>query len=146
MTDSSEIHQSALRLLARREHSRFELRRKLQERDYSEELITATLQKLVEQGLLSDARFTECYIRSRVAKGYGPVRIAMELQQRGVSEELLEEFLDLKDDSWLEHAVKVRQKRFGKKMAEDFAEQAREMRFLQYRGFTIEQIRQIYKE
>jgi regulatory protein len=141
-----DVYQAALRLLARREHSCFELRRKLQARDCTAESIEPVLQKLVEQNLLSDARFTEVYIRSRIAKGYGPVRIAAELTQRGIDEELIAEYLDPRAEDWLQQAHAVRQKRFGKKVSKDFAERAREMHFLQYRGFTIEQINKVFKE
>lgn len=140
----SETYQTALRILARRDHSCAELRRKLIEKGHAREEVDSLLQKLVDQRLLNDARFAEGFVRSRIAKGYGPIRIAAELAQRGVAEELIEQQIEGFD--WLEYAHDVRQKRFGKKTVKDFAEQAKEMRFLQYRGFTVEQIRKIYKQ
>jgi regulatory protein len=144
VTSPSEIYQIALRILARRDYACKELQHKLQERGYNKEDIAPVLQKLLEQKFLNDARFAEMFVRSRINKGYGPVRIVAELAQRGVTKELIEQQIDNID--WLEHAHDVQQKRFGKKPAKDFAERAKEMRFLQYRGFTVEQIRKIYKE
>lgn len=129
----------------RREHSYVELQHKLQMRACTEDLIVSVLQELIDQNLLSDARFTENYIQSRVAKGYGPVRIAGELAQRGINEEMCATYLNPHDENWLACAIKVRRKRFGATLAEDFVTRAREMRFLQYRGFTTEQIKQVYQ-
>lgn len=139
----NEIHRVALRLLTRREHSCFELRRKLQERGYSLDQINPELESLIEQGLLSDSRFAECYLRARAGKGYGPVRIEMELQQGGVAAEIIDETLDKADIDWLELAHRVRQKRFGAKVPTDFPTRARQMQFLQYRGFNTDQIKKI---
>ncbi len=139
----NQVRQKAIQLLARREHSRFELQQKLQQRDYPIELIQQQLTQLVEQGLLSDERFVEHYIRARSNKGYGPIRIAAELQQRGITRELIEHFIEPIEDQWLPLAEKVRQKRFGKNVPTDFPEQAKQMRFLQYRGFTNTQISKV---
>jgi regulatory protein len=143
---SSEPYQIALRILARRDHACAELQRKLAEKGYNKENIEVVLQKLLEQNLLNDARFAESFVRSRIAKGYGPIRIAAELTQRGVNEELIAQHVNTFADVWLERAHDLQQKRFGKRPAKDFAERAKEMRFLQYRGFTVEQIRKIYRD
>ncbi len=139
----SQVRQSAIQLLARREHSRVELHQKLQQRGYPKELIEEQLTKLVNQGLLSDQRFAENYIRSRSNKGYGPVRIINELQQRGVVEEIIATFMNEITKDWFQLAEQVRQKRFGKKIPADFAEKAKQIRFLQYRGFDMAQITKI---
>ena len=129
-------------LLARREHSRLELERKLQAKGHAPVDIERVLHELSTEGLLSDERFTEAFISSRRQRGSGPIRIAMELQQRGVSEELIQCHLDEQDSQWLSVANKVREKRFGHRPPGDFKERARQMRFLQYRGFTMAQIQQ----
>lgn len=137
---ADQIYQTAIRLLARREHSALELQRKLQQRDYPLDLIKQQLAKLMQQDLLSEKRFIESYIRARRNKGYGPVRIKMELQQRGIKPEDIELYLNATDADWLRLSEQVRQKRFGKKIPADFAEKARQMRFLQYRGFIATQL------
>jgi regulatory protein len=131
----------ALRLLARREHSELELRRKLVARKHGEAVVDAVLAELVERGLLSDRRYTDVYLRGRYQRGYGPLRIRAELHERGIGDALLEQPLSELADSWVESAAQQRCKRFGECLPRDYAERARQMRFLQQRGFTAEQIR-----
>lgn len=132
--------------LARREHSQQELQRKLLNKGFESSAIMPVLRVLAEQGLLSDERFTEAFINSRLQRGSGPVKIAMELQQRGVSDELVDCYLDERDTQWMQSAIEVRTKRFGPAIPHDFKERARQMRFLQYRGFTLTQIQRAVGE
>lgn len=138
------IQQVAIDLLARRDHSRFELQQKLRQRGFVPEQITDLLQTLAEQGLQSDRCFADNYCRARMNKGYGPLRIAAELQQRGIVQELIEQCLSAVETNWLQQAICVQRKRFGKKIPVDFHERARQMRFLQYRGFSSEHIHGIF--
>ena len=132
-----------MRLLARREHSRRELARKLAQRHFSVDDIDAVLATLTGAGLLSDERFAECYIDTRAARGYGPVRIAVELRERGVDGALIEQCLVASEHHWDDVLHAVSRKKFGVAPAEDFPERARRARFLQYRGFTSEQIKTV---
>ena len=143
---SKEVRLAAMNLLARREHSQQELHRKLANKGFEPADIRPALATLSEEGLLSDERFTEAFINSRLKRGSGPIKIAMELQQRGVSDELVNIYLDERDALWAESAVTVRAKRFGPNLPDDFKERARQMRFLQYRGFTIQQIQRAVGE
>ena len=93
-----------------------------------------------------DARYAEAYARSRVAKGYGPLRITRELSERGLAEELVQQAFSAMDLDWEAGIRAVREKKFGRQAPMDFKEQARQSRFLQYRGFTSEQIRNAFKE
>ncbi len=129
-----------MNLLVRREHSQAELRRKLLQRYDSIQLVDAVLQQLIEQRLQSDARFTEIYIRMRAERGYGPLRINNELQERGINTALIAEFLDPDAALWFDYAKLVWQKKYGKKIPKSYEERAKQMRFLQYRGFTMAQI------
>lgn len=139
-----EAQRTAFNLLARREHSALELTQKLKQRGYSLTVIATVLNKLQQQNLQSDTRFVENYIHGRVNKGYGPLRIQQELQQRGVAFDLINIALDAYNN-WREYAEQVRRKRFGAKLPRDFSERAKQMRFLQYRGFAIEHINIIFK-
>jgi regulatory protein len=140
----TQVQNAAIRLLSRREHSRNELRQKLLQRGFPAELIQQVLEKLIQKKLLDEERFVESYIRARSNKGYGPLRIIAELQQRGVNVEIIFNFIDETSCEWLELAQQVRQKKFGKKMPKEFTEKAKQMRFLQYRGFSVEQINKIF--
>jgi len=98
---------------------------------------------LQAQRLLSDERFTEALIRARRARGFGPVRIQRELQEKGIGDELIGDKLDFSSPAWLEESDRVRRKKFGDVLPRSMAERAKQTRFLQYRGFTLEQIQRI---
>lgn len=130
-------------LLSRREHSRRELRVKLLSRKFSLADVDTVLEQLVKDGLLSDARFSEAFVASCVRKGHGPTRIRLELEERGVSDVLIAEHLEMVEIDWGELAVTVRDKKFGEQTVSNFREWAQQAKFLQYRGFTNGQIRDV---
>jgi regulatory protein len=133
----------ALRLLTRREHSRVELAEKLLQRGFSVQDIEPLLDQLCDQDVQSDARFAENYLRYRVIKGYGPVRMRQELGDKGVSSDIVESALSEYNDQWQILVENVYQKKFGKSVIESYNEQAKRMAFLQYRGFNNDQIQQV---
>ena len=134
-SDIRDIRRSAMDLLARREHSRLELARKLHRRYSEYDLIEEALDKLVNDNLLSDERFTEVYVAYRRRAGFGPVRIAGELRERGVNDSLAARYLDGLDASWRDAALAARDKKFGPQPATDLTEKVRQQKFLIYRGF-----------
>lgn len=129
------VRRAAMDLLARREHSRAELLRKLQQRVAGPGLLEAELDRLEESGLLSDARFCEAYVHARSQRGIGPQRLREELRMRGVSSALVERVLQ--DDQWDWSALESQAfaKRFPEGRASEPRERARQLRFMQYRGF-----------
>jgi regulatory protein len=126
----------ALALLTRREHSRAELRQKLFDQGGNAADIEQVLDELVERKLQSDARFAEVFVRSRAQRGYGPRVIAGDLWTRGLDAEQIDEALSSSGYDWNSQASDARQKRFGRALPEEMRERARQLRFLQYRGFT----------
>ncbi|PFG53890.1 regulatory protein [Marinobacter sp. LV10R520-4] len=138
--DDYKARSVALRLLARREHSRLELTRKLLQRQLPKSVIETVLDDYEEQDWLSDERFAEAYARQRIEAGYGPLRITGELNQRGVAANAdTLQAVSLQD--WSDQAVRLRRKRFGlSDLRGQLEERLRQMRFLQRRGFTQEQI------
>jgi regulatory protein len=138
--DKASCTRLALNLLARREHSRQELERKLGARDFPAEIIEATLTELTTSGALAEKRFTESFVRARAARGQGPVRIRVELAERGIASDDSTAMLKGEQD-WHALARAVRAKRFGPALPKDFKERARQARFLQYRGFDAAQIK-----
>ena len=143
-TDLAEtIRRAALALLARRDYSTQVLFQKLMMKHHAKEIVETVLQQLTASGYLSDLRFAEHYIHAKYKKGHGPLRIKFELQQQGISQEMIAEALKITDnaaDDWLATARSLLQKHFKGKRPKDFREKAKQMRFLQYRGFTAEQI------
>lgn len=138
---AADVRRAAMNLLARREYARTELIRRLEGRGLPAELVAAVTDDLVAENLLSDARFAESFIASRAARGQGPMRIRRELEERGVSGDLIDIAFDEAGTDWFARAIAVRRKRFGPAMPADFPDKAKQMRFLQYRGFAPEQIR-----
>ena len=135
------VREAAIRLLARREHSVIELIRKLRAKGYPEGLVHDAVEALDEENLVSDQRFTESFIHGRVNRGSGPMKIGAELHRKGVGDEVVGELLDARDAQWKALAREARRKRFGDPVPKEYKERARQMRFLQGRGFTHEQIR-----
>lgn len=136
----------AMRMLAIREHSTAELTRKLQQKGFAADEITDLLTRLTQQNLLSDERFTECFINSRRQRGSGPVKIKKELQQHQIDMDLIASYLEPRDPLWAQEAARVREKKFGRALPEDFKEKVRQSRFLEYRGFSHEQIRAVLRD
>jgi regulatory protein len=126
-------------LLARREHSRLELERKLVARSFDEPLVATVLDELEADGLLSAERFAQSFVESRYARGQGPIRIERDLVERGIDS--AGGYLEDERFDWNALARETRFKRFGMPVPDDFAGKARQMRFLEYRGFSREQIR-----
>lgn len=141
----TDARQSALAALARREHSAHELRRKLLDQGHDSVEVDRVLTGLIRDNLLSDERYTEAYISSRVLKGYGPRYIAAALRERGVSSELIQQSVDGNDPVWRQRAADARRKRFGA-LPGAYPEKARQMRFLETRGFSAEQIHAALKQ
>jgi regulatory protein len=137
------VRKKAMDLLMRREHAVAELQKKLNAKDYDADIVAEVVEQLADEGLVSDERFTEAFVRYRANNGRGPQRIQSELRERGVNEKIQATFLDFGDPQWFEQAAQVRIKRFGEELPEDFKERARQARFLQYRGFTSDQIREV---
>jgi regulatory protein len=146
--DSVEVYQqsyaTALRLLARREHSELELRHKLIGRNFTDTIVDTVVMQLADEGLLSDQRFAEVYVRGRFERGCGPLRIRAELREQGVSGDLTEQMLAGLSRFWVESAGRQRSKRFGRQLPGDYRERTKQMRFLQQRGFTSDQIQAVF--
>ena len=140
------IRNTALEILSRREHTRLELARKLKAKEFSSNEIDELLVNLEREGLQSDARFTESYIHSRSKRGFGPLRIKYELQQRGISSDLVDTHVDFNDQVWLQNSYREYEKKFGVHSVKSTQDQAKCMRFLQSRGFTNDIIRKTIDE
>ena len=140
------IYQKALDLLSRREHSPLELNRKLQQRGFDSALIAQILLEFTDQHWLDEARFTECYIHNRSQKGYGLLRIQQELQQRGIDKTCTQQVVADMEIDWFALAEQALSKRFATAPSSNPKQRLREMRFLQYRGFSHDQIRALFND
>ncbi len=137
---AADVRRRAMNLLARREYACRELAAKLVSRGLPRDLVDSVLDDLAREKLLSDDRFADAFVSARAGRGQGPVRIRIELEQKGVDAGIVERALADADVDWSELAEQVRRKRFGSRRPGDFRERARQARFLQYRGFAAEHL------
>lgn len=124
---------------ARREHSRAELDAKLRQFDADDTTIVSLLDRLSELGLQNDDRFAESLVRSQLQRGRGQRMIRQALQQRGIAPDhpALAEQTEATD--WVDQARLLLIRRFGESPSREDKERARQVRFLQYRGFSLGQ-------
>ena len=122
----------------RREHSRLELFQKLQTKGFDVDVVNNSISKLIRQNYQSDDRFSEEFIQMRFNQGKGPVKIASELKMRGINT------FDLSVFDWFQLAKEIRHRKFGDLSSLDFKETAKQKRFLQSRGFNLDQINQAF--
>ncbi|WP_075183579.1 regulatory protein RecX [Pantoea sp. 1.19] len=168
MTDSPDARtrfsrqlDKATRILALRDHSEAELRRKLLQsseraarRDAAgdngepaidEETLERVIRWCQQQGWQDDTRFTERFIASRSRKGFGPQRIRMELSQRGVDRNLADAAMAECGIDWQACTAAAAEKKFGFPLPTSWPEKAKIQRFLLSKGFLNEDIREIYR-
>lgn len=144
-TAAERARERALRLLARREYSRAELRQRLRRSAQDDdalgaEALEALLDALTREGWLSETRFAEATVAARTRQGDGPLRLRARLARRGVAAELIDTALATVAD-WQDLLERARRKRFGGQAPQDYAQWAQQARYLQRRGFSEAQIR-----
>ncbi len=142
----NKIKATVYRLLARREYCSAQLYQKLMTKGYAEADVQKVIQEMSTEGAISDQRFTESLIRYRQSQGYGPIRIRQELQNHGIAQEMIEDHLNITDNAWFLEVSRVWQKKFKGQHPASLKDRAKQIRFLQYRGFTQQQIETIFQE
>ena len=133
----ADIRDIAVRYLTRREYGVEELRQKLLQRGAESTLTDTVVSALVDENLVSDQRFTEMYIRMRVRRLFGPLKIKGELRSRGIADYLIEDALPSDQETWFDSATQWASKRCQGEL--DYAGRAKIYRSLRNRGFTHEQ-------
>ena len=133
--------QRALGLLTRREHSRLELTRKLQQRGVEHMEATEVIDKLADAGWQDDTRFAESLARSRASSGYGPAHIRAELGTHGLDSEAVAAAMDAFDGDWAENARDLLQRRHPQALEGGREARRKAADFLLRRGFTMEHVR-----
>ena len=137
------LRERALAMLARREHTRAEMTRKLSPHAESPEQLAQVLDALVARGWLSEARFAESRANT-LARKFGSRKIEYDLRSRGVSAEVVEHAVAQALVRELENCRAAWQRKFGA-LPQNAAERGRQMRFLEGRGFSAEAVRQVLK-
>ncbi|MEE9320546.1 MAG: regulatory protein RecX [Granulosicoccus sp.] len=137
-SDTGQAYIAAVRLLSRRDHSQFELTRKLKRRgEHSDIAIESAMIELITANYLNDRRYAGLFAEQRMRRGYGPLSILSKLGERGIDKALAEYAVSTLDTDWVEHAAVVLQRRFSESdlRNRETRQQARIARFLQSRGF-----------
>ncbi|MGR9068936.1 recombination regulator RecX [Klebsiella quasipneumoniae] len=145
----------AIRILAMRDHSEQELRRKLaapvmskngpEALDVTPEELEQVVAWCIENRYLDDNRFVGQFIASRSRKGYGPARIRQELSQKGIARQAVEQAMRECDIDWGSLARAQAQRKYGEPLPSAFAEKVKIQRFLLYRGYLMEDIQEIWR-
>jgi regulatory protein len=132
---------AALDALARRDHASGELRRKLREKGFDEDIIDELIETLRAERLLDDRRYLENFVAYHASRGHGPNRVRADLGKLGIA--AAESDASLKAyPHWSAQTHRARQKKFGTSLPTNYADRQRQARFLAYRGFTHAQIRE----
>ncbi len=139
--DERTVRTTALALLAGRDFSRHELAERLRRKGYLPELVEPVIAALVAENLLREERYVEQFVTAHSGRGHGPMRIRMDLRQRGVEAGAIDTALKQGEVDWTAAARATRRRRFGAAVPTDRRERAKQARFLQYRGFSSDQIR-----
>jgi regulatory protein len=135
----SELRVAAIGLLSRREYSRHELYQKLSPRTSSESFLEQLLNKLEDAGYQSDQRFAEAFLRSRINRGLGSMRIERELKEKGIDRDLIEQVM-ASDIDWFELAYECGLKKSRSLNLVEYKDKQKLFRSLAYRGFSMDQL------
>lgn len=137
---ASTLYDYAISLLARRDYSVAELYDRLGRRTDERALIDTVIGNLQQQGLQSDRRFAEMFVRSRISRRHGPRRITNELKLKGINDTVAREALAAADTDWYALACEALASRFSSP-GRDLREKAKQQRFMAGRGFDGDQMR-----
>lgn len=133
----------ALRFLARREHSAYELSVKLAHKGYHSDEVETVIMECQRLGYQSDERYAQLMCQTRIRQGYGPLRIKQELQAMHVESSLIESMLGQQASTWLEHAKAIIQKKYDNHGELTFTALQKQKQFLLRRGFPSDVIAQV---
>jgi len=144
--DEQKARKKAMDFLARREYGRAELVGRLRAAGFDSDIAELAVSGLGEDGLQDDLRFATSFVRSKARRGSGPLRIRQALREKGLAAGVINAAFDADDTDWYQSARDVRLRKFGASPPEDFKARAKQMRFLQYRGFDHDQIRSAFDD
>lgn len=133
----ADVRDMAVRYLSRREYGIEELRRKLIHRGSKSEMAERIVSDCVEQNLVSDERFAEMYVRARIRRHFGPMKIRGELRQRGIGDSVIAASMQVDQDVWFDSAEYWVARRVHSEL--DYAARAKLHRSLMNRGYSHEQ-------
>ncbi len=137
----SALRSLAFALLAKREYSQADLKQKLLSYGAQADEIQTLLDELAQSNYQSDQRMAGMLVRSQIRQGRGPARIQQALQKHAIEKELAQD--DLDEIDWFQQALAVKIKKFGTEIALEQKQKAKQIRFLQYRGYPMDIIMKV---
>lgn len=140
MVELNKLRATALAWLGKQEYSQAKFRRKLEQFEATDEQIAAVIEEFTSHNWLSEQRYCEGFVRARIRKGQGYIRIRNDGRVQGLDEDTLKQALEASEADWFELARQTYEKRYGESQIKDLKEKAKRLRFMQYRGFTMEQV------
>ena len=144
MAEPASLRVRALRLLARREYSRLELRTRLSSDSADSEELESLLDDFEGKGWLSEQRFVDAVVQTRRPR-FGSMKVLHELKTKGVSEDGIARAREALAESEVSAARTVWRKKFGEKPG-SMSERAKQARFLGGRGFSADVVRKVLGE
>ena len=139
----THLRSYAFAVLTRKEYSKKDLIEKLNlYAEYPEE-VTKLVDELARENYQSDARVAEMTVRSQLRKGKGPNRIKLALRSKSIDKELAQP--EMEEIDWYQQAYLLKVKKYGLQVATDPKIKAKQIRFLQYRGFEMDAIMKAIK-
>ncbi|WP_337240396.1 regulatory protein RecX [Proteus faecis] len=147
-----ELYQYAIFMLSRRDYSTNELQHRIERRiretekgsPTAPEYLPQVIERLLESQYLDDNRTIYSFFRSYLNKSYGPLRIRQELRLKGFPSEIIDRVLEETDTDWYALCQDLKEKKFGTGKPKDYKEKAKQVRYLQYRGFTSDTINALF--
>jgi len=140
--DPQAVRAAALALLGRREYASAELTAALVRKGYAAAVARSVVTECAAERLLDDTRYAESLVRMLAGRGQGPARIRLALSEAGLTDEQIHAALEGEQD-WRALAMEVRRRKFGAALPRAWPERARQMRFLQYRGFCADDVARV---
>jgi len=143
---NKDIYAKALDYISRREYGVEELRTKLSLKFKDEKAVNGIIAILVDRSYLSDERFVKAFIELRSNRGYGPTWIRATLKNKMISTSIIDSILEQMDIDWFALAESVKNKKYGVNNSMSDKDKNKQFIFLKNRGFSMDQILNIYKE
>jgi regulatory protein len=139
--DERTVRSAGYALLAGRDFSRHELTERLLRKGYGAAVVDEAIANIVQEGFLREERFAEQFVTQRAGRGQGPLRVRLGLREKGVEADTIAQAMEGTETDWVKAAREARRRKFGPAPPADLRERAKQARFLQYRGFSSDQIR-----
>lgn len=135
-----ELYDHAVSLLAKKNYASGEMHRQLIRLTESTVDIERVLRRLIDNHALNDTQLLAYLFDKQVKKMHGPTRIKQEMRQKGFPAAQIEQGIDNGDIDWYQLAKEARIKKFGEALPSDPKEKNKQIRHLQYKGFTMDMI------